>query len=120
MIFCDVRGSMPDLVQAVGRALRMHPGQGKMATLLVPAFLATGETTESLLTSPAYAGLAKLLAALRAHDARIEQVTNPGNPTSARPDSRTPEPADRDGAPDDGQDTVSGPGPRAPAFLAAP
>ncbi|MFE5711983.1 Helicase associated domain protein [Streptomyces sp. NPDC056501] len=109
VIFCDVRGSMPDLVQAVGRALRMHPGEGKMATLLVPAFLATGESTESMLTSPAYAGLAKLLAALRAHDARIEQLTNPGNPTPARTDTPGPGPADRDGAPDDEQATVSVP-----------
>ncbi|GAA1553007.1 DEAD/DEAH box helicase [Streptomyces globosus] len=109
VIFCDVRGSMPDLVQAVGRALRMHPGEGKMATLLVPAFLATGETTDSMLTSPAYAGLAKLLAALRAHDARIEQLTNAGNPTPARPGTRGPELAARDGSPDDEQATVSGP-----------
>ncbi|MFG2298482.1 Helicase associated domain protein [Streptomyces sp. NPDC048603] len=109
VIFCDVRGSMPDLVQAVGRALRMHPGEGKMATLLVPAFLATGETTESMLTSPAYAGLAKLLAALRAHDARIEQLTNPGNPTPARTDAPGAGPADHDGTPDDEQATVSSP-----------
>ncbi|MFI7359569.1 Helicase associated domain protein [Streptomyces avidinii] len=109
VIFCDVRGSMPDLVQAVGRALRMQPGEGKMATLLVPAFLTAGETTESMLTSPAYAGLAKLLAALRAHDARIEQLTNPGSPTPARIDTRASGPADRDAAPADAQATVSGP-----------
>ncbi|MDH6544072.1 DEAD/DEAH box helicase [Streptomyces sp. SPB4] len=109
VFFCDVRGSMPDLVQAVGRALRIHPGEGKMATLFVPAFLATGETTASMLTSPAYAGLAKLLAALRAHDARIEQLTNPGNPTPVRTDTPDPVPSDRDGAPDDDQDTASAP-----------
>ncbi|MFJ6354882.1 Helicase associated domain protein [Streptomyces sp. NPDC092046] len=109
VIFCDVRGSMPDLVQAVGRALRMHPGQGKMATLLVPAFLATGETPESMLTSPAYAGLAKLLAALRAHDARIEQLANPGNPTPARAGIPSLVPADRDGTRDDSQAAVSAP-----------
>ncbi|QKV98346.1 DUF6233 domain-containing protein [Streptomyces sp. NA02536] len=32
--FADVRGSMPDLVQAVGRALRLQPGEGKVATAL--------------------------------------------------------------------------------------
>ncbi|MFI8769476.1 Helicase associated domain protein [Streptomyces sp. NPDC053792] len=109
VVFCDVRGSMPDLVQAVGRALRMHPGEGKIATLVVPAFLATGETPETMLTSPAYAGLAKLLAALRAHDTRIEQLTTPGTPTPARLGTPGPEPADRDGAPADEQATVSGP-----------
>ncbi|MDH2393381.1 Helicase associated domain protein [Streptomyces sp. HNM0663] len=87
VVFADVRGSMPDLVQAVGRALRMHPGEGKIATLVVPAFLTPGETPDAMLTSPAYTGLAKLLTALRAHDARIEKLTEP-----SRSIARVPEP----------------------------
>ncbi|MFI0241748.1 Helicase associated domain protein [Streptomyces sp. NPDC016845] len=69
--FCDVRGSMVDIVQAVGRALRMRPGQGKIASLIVPVFLEEGEEPEDMLTSPAYGGLAKILEALRAHDAEV-------------------------------------------------
>ncbi|MFD6174833.1 helicase associated domain-containing protein [Streptomyces coeruleorubidus] len=69
--FADVRGSMPDLVQAVGRALRMQPGEGKVASLVVPVLLGPGETTDNMLTSRAYGGLAKLLEALRAHDTRV-------------------------------------------------
>ncbi|MGW6546698.1 Helicase associated domain protein [Streptomyces massasporeus] len=69
--FADVRGSMPDLVQAVGRALRMQPGDGKVASLVVPVLLGSGETPDNMLTSRAYGGLAKLLEALRAHDARV-------------------------------------------------
>ncbi|MGQ3554065.1 Helicase associated domain protein [Streptomyces rochei] len=69
--FADVRGSMPDLVQAVGRALRMQPGEGKVASLVVPVLLGPGETADSMLTSRAFGGLAKLLTALRAHDARV-------------------------------------------------
>ncbi|WP_217243238.1 DEAD/DEAH box helicase [Streptomyces sp. AC555_RSS877] len=69
--FADVRGSMPDLVQAVGRALRMQPGEGKMASLVVPVLLGPGETADNMLTSQAFGGLARLLEALRAHDARI-------------------------------------------------
>ncbi len=68
--WADVRGSMPDLVQAVGRALRMQPGEGKMASLVVPFLLGPGETADNMLTSRAFGGLAKLLEALRAHDAR--------------------------------------------------
>ncbi|MET9765194.1 Helicase associated domain protein [Streptomyces sp. NPDC006372] len=76
--FADVRGSMPDLVQAVGRALRIQPGEGKMASLVVPVLLGPGETPDNMLTSRAYGGLAKLLEALRAHDARIvEQLAEP-------------------------------------------
>ncbi|MGW6645367.1 Helicase associated domain protein [Streptomyces iakyrus] len=69
--FADVRGSMPDLVQAVGRALRLHPGDGKIASLVVPVLLGPGETPDNMLTSRAYGGLAKLLEALRAHDTRV-------------------------------------------------
>ncbi|WP_457757591.1 Helicase associated domain protein [Streptomyces rochei] len=69
--FADVRGSMPDLVQAVGRALRMQPGEGKVASLVVPVLLGPGETADSMLTSRAFGGLAKSLTALRAHDARV-------------------------------------------------
>ncbi|MFE0726418.1 Helicase associated domain protein [Streptomyces rochei] len=76
--FADVRGSMPDLVQAVGRALRMRPGEGKVASLVVPVLLGPGETADNLLTSRAFGGLAKLLEALRAHDARVvEQLAEP-------------------------------------------
>ncbi|MEU8032951.1 Helicase associated domain protein [Streptomyces sp. NPDC049099] len=69
--FADVRGSMPDLVQAVGRALRIRPGEGKVASLVVPVLLGPGETADNMLTSRAFAGLARLLEALRAHDARV-------------------------------------------------
>ncbi|MFF9206345.1 Helicase associated domain protein [Streptomyces sp. NPDC014986] len=72
--WADVRGSMPDLVQAVGRALRMQPGEGKMASLVVPVLLGPGETADNMLTSRAFGGLAKLLEALRAHDARIVET----------------------------------------------
>ncbi|GGW74522.1 helicase [Streptomyces xantholiticus] len=72
--FADVRGSMPDLVQAVGRALRMQPGEGKVASLVVPVLLGPGETAENMLTSRAFGGLAKLLEALRAHDARVVEA----------------------------------------------
>lgn len=72
--FADVRGSMPDLVQAVGRALRVRPGEGKVASLVVPVLLGPGETADDMLTSRAFAGLARLLEALRAHDARVVEA----------------------------------------------
>lgn len=84
--FADVRGSMPDLVQAVGRALRIRPGEGKTASLVVPVLLGPGETPDNMLSSRAYGGLARLLEALRAHDARIvERLAEPQAPSrSAR------------------------------------
>ncbi|MFE6056938.1 Helicase associated domain protein [Kitasatospora sp. NPDC056446] len=80
--FADVRGSMVDLVQAVGRALRMHPGSGKVATIVVPVLLGAGENDDQLLTSKAYDGLSKLLMALRAHDAAaVERLAMPQSET---------------------------------------
>ncbi|MFJ2170312.1 DEAD/DEAH box helicase [Streptomyces griseofuscus] len=84
--WADVRGSMPDLVQAVGRALRMRPGEGKVASLVVPVLLGPGETADNMLTSRAYGGLAKLLEALRAHDARVvEQLAQQQAPSAYKP-----------------------------------
>ncbi|MET9418764.1 Helicase associated domain protein [Streptomyces klenkii] len=76
--FCDARGSMIDIVQMVGRALRMKPGERKIASLVVPVFLAPGESPDEILTSPAYETLAKILEALRAHDTdTIETLADP-------------------------------------------
>ncbi|GAA2904669.1 DEAD/DEAH box helicase [Streptomyces mexicanus] len=76
--FCDARGSMVDIVQMVGRALRMKPGEGKLASLVVPVFLGPGEDSREMLTSEAYGTLAKVLGALRAHDTdTIEALADP-------------------------------------------
>ncbi|RAJ70637.1 MULTISPECIES: helicase associated domain-containing protein [unclassified Streptomyces] len=66
--FMDTRGSMVDIVQMVGRALRIRPGEGKLATLIVPVFVRPGENPSEMLTSWAYSSLTKVLSALRAHD----------------------------------------------------
>ncbi|MFI1700739.1 Helicase associated domain protein [Streptomyces bobili] len=125
--FADVRGSMPDVVQAVGRALRLQPGEGKVASLVVPVLLGPGETTDNMLTSRAYGGLAKLLEALRAHDARIvEQLAEQQAPSRVRGvQSRSGE--EGEGAESDRSDRLSVPArellkfstPRDPAQLAA-
>lgn len=78
VLFSDARGSMVDIVQMVGRALRLHPGRGKLASLVVPVFLGPGEDPNELLTSRAYDTLSRVLGALRAHDAdTIEALADP-------------------------------------------
>ncbi|MFH9727903.1 Helicase associated domain protein [Streptomyces sp. NPDC017254] len=78
VVFADVRGSAVDIVQAVGRALRMQPGEGKVASLVVPVFLGPGEQPDEMLVSGAYGELVKVLMALRAHDAQaVEQLAAP-------------------------------------------
>lgn len=86
--WADVRGSMPDLVQGVGRALRMQPGEGKVASLVVPVLLGPGETPDNMLTSKAFGGLARLLEALRAHDARIVETLAETQAPSRSPKGR--------------------------------
>lgn len=78
VLFADARGSMVDIVQMVGRALRLNPDHGKLATLVVPVFLGPGEDPNELLTSEAYTTLSKVLGALRAHDSEtIEALADP-------------------------------------------
>ncbi|MFI8504495.1 Helicase associated domain protein [Streptomyces sp. NPDC085524] len=125
--WADVRGSMPDLVQAVGRALRMQPGEGKMASLVVPVLLGPGETADNMLTSRAFGGLAKLLEALRAHDARVvETLAEQQAPSRYKPVSKD-DSAKSTGGSGEGSGGVSAPAkallkfstPRDPAALAA-
>uniref|UniRef100_UPI002F91125D DEAD/DEAH box helicase n=1 Tax=Streptomyces sp. NBC_01553 TaxID=2975877 RepID=UPI002F91125D len=78
VLFADARGSMVDIVQMVGRALRTSPGRGKLATLIVPVFLGPDEEADEMLTSNSYSTLAKILGALRAHDTdTIEALADP-------------------------------------------
>ncbi|MFJ3421936.1 Helicase associated domain protein [Streptomyces sp. NPDC086082] len=100
VLFADARGSMVDIVQMVGRALRMRPGVGKLATLIVPVFLGESEDANELLTSDAYGTLAKILGALRAHDSEtIEALADP----RVR-NSRSEAGEDVDDGEDDGQE----------------
>jgi superfamily II DNA or RNA helicase len=126
--FADVRGSMPDLVQAVGRALRIQPGEGKIASLVVPVLLGPGETADNMLTSRAYGGLAKLLEALRAHDARVvEQLAEQQAQSRSRGVQSRAGGEEGEGAASDRSDRLSVPArelltfstPRDPAQLAA-
>ncbi|MEV7443002.1 Helicase associated domain protein [Streptomyces sp. NPDC091204] len=93
----DPKGSAVDIVQAIGRALRQKPGEGKMATLIVPVFLREGEKPEDMLSSDSYRPLVRVLAGLRAHDekavemlaipqANQERVVDPSRPVGEVPE----------------------------------
>ncbi|MFJ6785616.1 Helicase associated domain protein [Streptomyces yangpuensis] len=70
----DPKGSAVDIVQAIGRALRQKPGEGKMATLIVPVFLKEDEKPEDMLSSDSYRPLVRVLAGLRAHDEKAVEM----------------------------------------------
>jgi hypothetical protein len=64
----DPKGAPHDIVQAIGRALRQTPGEGKLASLIVPVFLGPGEQPEDMFTSGSYKPLVSVLRALRSFD----------------------------------------------------
>ncbi|MFF4756383.1 Helicase associated domain protein [Streptomyces sp. NPDC001270] len=70
----DPKGSAVDIVQAIGRALRQKPNEGKLATLIVPIFLRPDETEEDMPYSVSYRPLIKVLSGLRAHDERAVEM----------------------------------------------
>ncbi|MFB6513671.1 Helicase associated domain protein [Streptomyces virginiae] len=93
----DPKGSAVDIVQAIGRALRQKPGEGKMATLIVPVFLREGENPEDMLSSNSYRPLVRVLAGLRAHDekavemlaipqANQKRIVDPSRPVGQEPE----------------------------------
>ncbi|MCZ4120280.1 DEAD/DEAH box helicase [Streptomyces sp. H39-S7] len=109
VIMCDVYGSMPDIIQTLGRALRMRPGDGKVATIVVPIFLGPGESTDQMITSPAYDDLARFMEALRAHDAKAVEILAASalEPAPAKPTPASVESADEEGT-QDSQDAIEG------------
>ncbi|MFF0729772.1 Helicase associated domain protein [Streptomyces sp. NPDC004134] len=79
----DPKGSVVDIVQAIGRALRQQPKQGKVATIVVPVFLEHGEDPEEMYASGNWAPLVKVMAALRSHDSKmVEMLAIPQDHTS--------------------------------------
>ncbi|WP_227998858.1 DEAD/DEAH box helicase [Nocardia australiensis] len=71
VMFADPRGSATDVVQAVGRALRRGGETGKVATIIVPIFLAEGENPIAALDGSDFDTVWRIVRALRAHDERI-------------------------------------------------
>ncbi|MGI5353539.1 Helicase associated domain protein [Streptomyces sp. CA-250714] len=71
VLFADVRSSPVDIVQAVGRALRQKPHEGKVARLVVPVLLSAEEEGRDMAATVAFEPLVTVLRALRAFDPRI-------------------------------------------------
>lgn len=71
VVFAAPRSSIVDTIQAIGRALRLVPGRGKKATLVLPVYLPDGQATEEALQDSQFDGIYTVLQALRAHDDRF-------------------------------------------------
>ncbi|MFF1837961.1 Helicase associated domain protein [Streptomyces sp. NPDC058231] len=76
--FADTRGSQVEIVQNIGRALRLNKdGSTKVARIIVPVFLQAREDPTDMVASASYAGLVAVLQGLRSHDERlVEQLAS--------------------------------------------
>jgi superfamily II DNA or RNA helicase len=70
VLFADPRTSQVGIIQAIGRALRTHPGK-TAGTIVVPLVLQPDEDDQEQLATSAYNIIWRVLRGLRAHDARI-------------------------------------------------
>ncbi|NBM19106.1 DEAD/DEAH box helicase [Streptomyces sp. GC420] len=68
VVFAAARDSVIDAIQAIGRALRQQPGEGKKATLVLPVYLPDASSAHEVLRTSRFSGLWNILQALRAHD----------------------------------------------------
>ncbi|MEW2267070.1 Helicase associated domain protein [Streptomyces sp. NPDC047853] len=76
--FADTRGSQVEIVQNIGRALRLsRDGSTKVARIIVPVFLEPGEDPQDMVASASFRPLVAVLQGLRSHDERlVEQLAS--------------------------------------------
>ncbi|MFF3018194.1 Helicase associated domain protein [Streptomyces sp. NPDC057939] len=76
--FADTRGSQVEIVQNIGRALRLNKdGTTKIARIIVPVFLEPNEDPTDMIASASYKPLVAVLQGLRSHDERlVEQLAS--------------------------------------------
>lgn len=79
----DPKASVVEIVQVLGRALRKKPGEGKLASIIVPVFLGKDETPDDMHVSGSYRPLVNVMTALKSFDNRmIEQLAIPQENTA--------------------------------------
>ncbi|MFE9803715.1 Helicase associated domain protein [Streptomyces goshikiensis] len=76
--FADTRGSQVEIVQNIGRALRLNKdGSTKVARIIVPVFLEPGQDPTDMVASASFRPLVAVLQGLRSHDERlVEQLAS--------------------------------------------
>ena len=65
--FIDPRSSQVDIIQAVGRAIRLSPDK-KAGTIVLPVFIAAGQNAEDTIEASNFKPIWEVLDALKAHD----------------------------------------------------
>ncbi|MEI5519870.1 Helicase associated domain protein [Streptomyces brasiliscabiei] len=68
VLFADPKQSTIDIVQAIGRALRIGPAMNKISTLVIPVFFGPGQRAEEAAFGTPYHLLHQVMIALKAYD----------------------------------------------------
>ncbi len=72
IVFVDPKGSIIDVAQAVGRAIRLSPGK-KYGYIIIPVFIEEKEDPIETLESSRFSVVWRTLNALRSHDEELSQ-----------------------------------------------
>ena len=68
VLFADPRRSTTDIVQAIGRAVRLGGQPGKVATIIIPLLITVGSDPDTAIADSAFASVWQVVRALRSHD----------------------------------------------------
>ncbi|MHB6903992.1 helicase associated domain-containing protein [Streptomyces sp. DB-54] len=85
ILFAHPKTSTTDIVQAVGRALRQTPGDGKISTIVIPVYAAPGDDIGKATRRTRFQTLYQVLIELSVYDEhffhRVEFIDGNGEPT---------------------------------------
>jgi len=96
--FADTRGSQVEIVQNIGRALRLNrDGSTKIARIIVPVFLEAGEDPTDMIASASLKPLVAALQGLRSHDERLVEQLAPRAPSRGKHERKMHVQRDEDG-----------------------
>ncbi|MCX4878081.1 DEAD/DEAH box helicase [Streptomyces sp. NBC_00847] len=98
LLFAHPKTSSIDIIQSIGRALRQTPGDNKISTIVIPIYMAPGETLEEAVKKTAFHLIYRVLIDLDVYDEHtfhlVDHFRYPSDPTATPQIAPRPERAD--------------------------
>ncbi|MGW3108348.1 Helicase associated domain protein [Streptomyces sp. NPDC001100] len=98
LLFAHPKTSSIDIIQSIGRALRQTPGDGKISTIVIPIYMAPGETLAEAVKKTAFHLIYRVLIDLDVYDEHTFHLVDhfrypadPAGPQIAPPPERADE-----------------------------
>ncbi|MFJ8086303.1 Helicase associated domain protein [Streptomyces sp. NPDC096205] len=98
LLFAHPKTSTIDIIQSIGRALRQTPGDGKISTIVIPIYMAPGETLAEAVKKTAFHLIYRVLIDLDVYDEHTFHLVDhfrypadPAGPQIAPPPERADE-----------------------------